>query len=118
VVDSTRCISYGTIEVRNDELPEEIAAKQSGWLYGCDICQDVCPWNRFEQPTMETRFAPRDEETALELEQVMSWTPEEYAARFRKSAMKRAKLGGLQRNARALRDAGITLEPDDRHSAD
>ena len=109
VIDSSKCISYATIELRDDELPEEISSNLNGWLYGCDICQDVCPWNRFEQPTEETRFAPRLDETTLNLYVIESLTPESYAARFRKSAMKRTKLAGLQRNARALREA----EPQD-----
>jgi epoxyqueuosine reductase len=74
----------------------------AGWLYGCDICQDVCPWNRFEQATSETRFAPREGNVNVELDEIMELTPESYAARYRGSAMKRAKLAGLQRNARAL----------------
>lgn len=104
VVDSNRCISYATIELRSDELPSDVAPHLSGWIYGCDICQDVCPWNRFEQPSPEPRFAPRLGETSLGLEQVDSFTPETYAVRFRKSAMKRTKLAGLKRNAKALRE--------------
>ena len=100
VVDSNKCISYATIELREPELPAEM--ELAGWLYGCDVCQDVCPWNRFEQPTSETRFAPRDGNVDVELEEIMELTPETYAARYRGSAMKRAKLAGLQRNARAL----------------
>jgi epoxyqueuosine reductase len=103
VVDSNKCISYATIELRSDELPEEIAANLDGWLYGCDICQDVCPWNRFEQPTHETRFEPRHGQTSLNLDVVESLIPATYADRFRKSAMKRSKLAGLQRNARSLK---------------
>ncbi len=103
VVDSNRCISYATIELRSDELPEEISSNLNGWLYGCDICQDVCPWNRFEQPSGEPRFAPRHGETSLDLDVVESLTPELYAERFRKSAMKRTKLSGLKRNAATLR---------------
>jgi len=104
VVDSNRCISYATIELRSETLPEEVASDLNGWLYGCDICQDVCPWNRFEQPTGEPRFAPRHDETSLDLDAVESLTPETYAERFRRSAMKRTKLAGLQRNARALQN--------------
>lgn len=100
VVDSNKCISYATIELRAPELPSEIDL--AGWLYGCDICQDVCPWNRFEETTSETRFAPREGNVNAELEEILELTPEAYAARFRGSAIKRAKLTGLQRNARAL----------------
>lgn len=104
VVDSNRCISYATIELRSDKLPEDIAANLDGWLYGCDICQDVCPWNRFEKPTDESRFEPRHGETSMDLETVGSFTAEAYAERFRKSAMKRTKLAGLRRNANALKE--------------
>jgi epoxyqueuosine reductase len=103
VVDSNKCISYATIELRSDELPENISSNLNGWIYGCDICQDVCPWNRFEQPADETRLAPRNAETSLDLEVVELLTPESYAERFRKSAMKRTKLAGLKRNAAALK---------------
>ncbi|GAC1397619.1 MAG: tRNA epoxyqueuosine(34) reductase QueG [Pyrinomonadaceae bacterium] len=102
VVDSRKCISYATIELRDEQLPQAIAQNLDDWLYGCDVCQDVCPWNRFEQATNEQRFAPREDETALELERLLQLTPDEYAARFRKSAIKRAKLAGLKRNARTL----------------
>jgi epoxyqueuosine reductase len=100
VVDSNKCISYATIELRAPELPAEMDL--AGWLYGCDICQDVCPWNRFEQATSETRFAPREGNVDTELAEIMQLTPESYGARYRGSSMKRAKLAGLQRNARAL----------------
>ena len=102
LVDSRRCLSYATIELRSTELPDELSKDLNGWFYGCDICQDVCPWNRFEKPTTETRFEPREQETAIDLEKVLNFSPDEYAARFRRSAIKRAKLPGLRRNARAL----------------
>jgi epoxyqueuosine reductase len=102
VVDSNRCISYATIELRTPELPSAIQQDLSGWLYGCDICQDVCPWNRFEEGTNEPRFAPREANVNADLDDILELTPETYAARFRGSAMKRTKLVGLQRNARAL----------------
>ena len=102
VVDSNKCISYATIELRAPDLPDEIASNLSGWLYGCDICQDVCPWNRFEEATTEKRFGPRKGNIDAELDEILELTQDSYSARYRGSAMKRAKLAGLQRNARAL----------------
>lgn len=102
VVDSRNCISYATIELRSDELPARVAENLNGWLYGCDICQDVCPWNRFEKPSDDARFEPRNGETSLDLETVAVMEHDEYVTRFRHSAIKRAKLPGLKRNAAAL----------------
>jgi len=102
VVDSNKCISYATIELREPQLPESIAEHLSGWVYGCDICQDVCPWNRFEQVTSEDRFQPRAGNVNASLTELLELSPKTYAERFRGSAMKRAKLAGLQRNAKAL----------------
>lgn len=104
VVDSNRCISYATIELRDNTLPYEIVTNLNGWIYGCDICQDVCPWNRFETPTSEARFGPRNSETSLDLDHLATMEHDEYADRFRRSAMKRTKLTGLKRNASALRN--------------
>jgi epoxyqueuosine reductase len=109
VVDSNKCISYATIELRESEIATPIAEKLSGWFYGCDICQDVCPWNRFEQATEEKRFEPREENVNTNLADILELTPETYARRFRGSPMKRAKLSGLQRNARALLDTRSTM---------
>jgi epoxyqueuosine reductase len=103
VVDSNRCISYATIELRSPELPVQVAENLEGWLYGCDVCQDVCPWNRFEQETAEIRFEPREGNVAAGIDDILALSPETYAERFRRSAIKRAKLSGLQRNARALK---------------
>ena len=103
IVDSNKCLSYATIELRSPEMPLEIAENLNGWFYGCDICQDVCPWNRFEKPTEEARFEPREQETSADINEILSYTPEKYAQRFRRSAIKRAKLGALQRNAKALK---------------
>jgi len=102
VVDSNRCISHATIESRAPQIPSEVAGNLEGWFYGCDICQDVCPWNRFAQSSEEDRFAPRPGNVNVDLGEVLQLTPEMYATRFRGSAMKRAKLSGLQRNAQAL----------------
>ena len=102
VVDSQKCISYATIELRDETLPESVAENLNGWIYGCDICQDVCPWNRFEKPTQEAAFEPRAGETSLNLEKLAAMEHEEYVVRFRRSAMKRTKLAGLKRNALAV----------------
>ena len=103
VVDSRRCLSYATIELRSPEFSTEIKENLNGWLYGCDICQDVCPWNRFEKSSGEARFEPRPGNVSADLDEILSLTPEEYAARFRRSAIKRTKLGGLRRNAETLK---------------
>ncbi|HEX8189856.1 MAG TPA: tRNA epoxyqueuosine(34) reductase QueG [Pyrinomonadaceae bacterium] len=102
VVDSNLCISHATIELRDPELPPAVADNLDGWLYGCDVCQDVCPWNRFEQPTAEARFEPRPGAVSPPLAEIAALTHDEYVERFRRSPVKRAKLPGLQRNARAL----------------
>lgn len=102
VVDSRACLSYTTIELRSPDFLPEIKENLNGWLYGCDICQDVCPWNRFEKPTEETRFEPREGNISADLQEILSLSPERYAEKFRRSAMKRTKLVGLQRNATAL----------------
>jgi epoxyqueuosine reductase len=102
VIDSNKCISYATIELRAPHLPQLITENLKGWLYGCDICQDVCPWNRFETPTSEESFEPRPGNVNANLSELLELTPESYAERFRGSAIKRAKLAGLKRNARAL----------------
>ena len=102
VVDSNKCISHATIESRAPQMSTEVAANLEGWFYGCDICQDVCPWNRFAQITGEARFAPRADNVNANLAEILTLTAETYARRFSHSAMKRAKLGGLQRNARAV----------------
>lgn len=104
VVDATRCISYWTIETKADvKFPLPIAENLQGWLFGCDVCQDVCPWNRFETPTSEERFQPRLGQVSIDPDEVLTLQPDSFAERFRDSPLKRPKLGGLQRNARALK---------------
>ena len=102
LLDANLCISHATIESRANEMREDIAAHLEGWLYGCDICQDVCPWNHTPKTTNESRFEPRDGNINPSLDQILELDQEAYANRFRGSAMRRAKLAGLQRNARAL----------------
>ncbi|PHX96055.1 MAG: tRNA epoxyqueuosine(34) reductase QueG [Gemmatimonadetes bacterium] len=102
-LDSTQCVSYLTIELR-DAIPETLRLKIGDLLYGCDICQDVCPWNiSFARELTEPAFAPRaalDNKDARSLaRELLGMDEETYRATFRNSAMKRAKLGGLKRNA-------------------
>lgn len=105
VMDASKCLSHWTIEVKPDvEIPADIAVDMDGWLFGCDVCQDVCPWNRFSTPTDEARFEPRLGQTFLPLQSIVNLQPDEFAGRFRKSPVKRTKLAGLKRNARAMTD--------------
>ena len=101
VLDSTKCISYLTIENRGD-IPETVKPKLENWVYGCDICQDVCPWNRFQKPTDEVAFRPRQENTDPGLHSLTTITEEEFTRRFRRSPVKRTKRRGLMRNAAAV----------------
>ncbi len=103
-VDGTRCISYGTIELREPTLPEPIKSNLEGWVFGCDICQDVCPWSRFSKQTGEDRFTPRAGIVEPKLQELAEMTQEEFSTRFRKTPVKRAKLAGLQRNAAAAQE--------------
>jgi epoxyqueuosine reductase len=102
VLNSNLCISHATIESRAPAIGADVAEHLEGWLYGCDVCQDVCPWNHTTAETSEPGFEPRQGNVNAVLSDVLELTPETYAARFRLSAMKRAKISGLQRNARAL----------------
>jgi epoxyqueuosine reductase len=102
VLNANLCISHATIESRAVVIRDDIAANLDGWLYGCDVCQDVCPWNHSIPATEDAHFEPRAGNINAKLAEILELTPETYAARFRHSAMKRAKLAGLQRNARAL----------------
>jgi len=102
VLEANLCISHATIESRAPEMRADVAAHLEGWLYGCDICQDVCPWNQMTPATVEPRFEPREGNINANLSQVLALDSDTYPARFRHSAIKRAKLSGLQRNAREL----------------
>ena len=97
VLDARRCISYLTIELRGP-IPRELRPLVGNWIFGCDICQEVCPWNRKAPLSLEPRFQPRQGLTAPELLPLLDMTQEEFSARFRGSPIKRTKRRGLLRN--------------------
>jgi epoxyqueuosine reductase len=107
VLDARRCISYLTIELRG-AIPEELRQPMGNAVIGCDICQDVCPWNRKAPLTAMAAFQPRDSAFAPELETLASLSQEQFSSLFRGSAAKRAKLRGVVRNACvALGNSGL-----------
>lgn len=101
VLDSNLCISYLTIEHRGD-LPKRLVPKFDNWIFGCDICQEVCPWNRFQKETREVAFQPRPENITPSLTELCELNQEECNRRFQHSALQRTKRDGLVRNAKAV----------------
>ena len=97
-IDARRCISYLTIELK-DAIPVELRAKMDGWIFGCDICQMVCPWNRFAPPQGETEFAGDSSAGAPSLVEQLQLSAEEFNQRAQGSPLKRAKYRGYLRNA-------------------
>jgi epoxyqueuosine reductase len=102
VVDSNRCISYLTIELKQEyEIPQEYHDKMGNMIFGCDICQDVCPWNeKFAKPTNSLEFYPRDENINRPLAGWLGLNEEEFRKRFKKSPIKRSKFAGFIRNVK------------------
>ena len=98
VVDSNRCISYQTIENRG-EVPESVASLHDNWVFGCDVCQDVCPWNRFARETTEPDFLPRADQASPNLDDLAGLSESEFRARFSGTPLMRAKHAGMRRNA-------------------
>lgn len=102
-IDGSKCISYLTIETKEEKIPDEFKDKMEGWLFGCDICQDVCPWNRFSKPTTETGFSPLPEVLNLSLQQWEEMSETEFKRIFKSSPISRPKYKGIQRNIAALK---------------
>ena len=99
-VDASRCISYTTIEHRGDDVDPTIRALHGNWIFGCDICQEVCPWNKFAKETREPRYAVRPGTTDTDLDSWLELDLDAFRDRFRKSAIKRTKWEGFRRNVR------------------
>jgi epoxyqueuosine reductase len=102
-VDGSKCISYLTIELKDALLPADLQPKMDGWMFGCDVCQDVCPWNRFSKPHAEPNFTPIPEILNLSLREWEDMSEETFNKVFRKSPLKRSKWRGIQKNIGALR---------------
>ncbi len=102
VVNGNQCISYFTIELKDMLIPDEMQGKFSNWMFGCDTCQDVCPWNRFSKQTTETAFTPIPEILNLTTRDWGNMTEDSFKKIFRHSPLKRSKFKGIQRNLKFL----------------
>ena len=102
-IDASKCISYFTIELK-DSIPNQFKNNMENWMFGCDICQDVCPWNRFSSPNKEPLFTPKEELLKMRKKDWEEITEETFKKVFKKSAVKRTKFTGLQRNIEFLKD--------------
>jgi epoxyqueuosine reductase len=103
VVDGSKCISYFTIELKDEVLPKELNGKFNDWMFGCDICQDVCPWNRFSLAHQEPKFKPHEKLLNFSKNEWKEITEEVFQEVFKKSAVKRTKFQGLKRNIEFLK---------------
>ena len=101
IVDGSKCISYFTIELK-EEIPESYQGQFENWMFGCDICQEVCPWNRFAKPHNEPAFEPHPELLSMTRREWQEITEDVFSELFRKSAVKRTKYSGLRRNIKFL----------------
>jgi len=102
VIDANKCISYLTIELKDAMIPQEYQSQMNDWMFGCDICQDVCPWNRFSKPTTEPAFSPIPEILNLSRQEWEVLSEEAFRKIFKGSPLKRPKWKGIQRNLDAL----------------
>lgn len=105
LVDGSKCISYLTIELR-EAIPNEFQGKMENWMFGCDICQEVCPWNRFSKPHNEPAFEPHPDLLEMGNRDWQELTEEVFKEVFKKSAVKRTKYEGLMRNIAFLEKGG------------
>ena len=101
-IDSNKCISYLTIELKEEMIPSEFEAKMENWVFGCDICQDVCPWNRFAKPHHEERFLPKLSLLEMSRDDWKAMNEDLFKEVFKRSAVKRTKYSGIKRNLNAL----------------
>lgn len=102
VVDGSKCIAYFTIELKDALISDEMKGKFDNWMFGCDTCQDVCPWNRFSKPHNENNFAPLPEILNLTTQDWEAMTEEAFKEIFKYSPLKRSKFKGIQRNLKFI----------------
>lgn len=102
ILDASKCISYLTIELKN-AIPDYFSGKMDNWMFGCDICQDVCPWNKFSSPHTEEKFLPQSELLGMKKDDWEEITEEIFDKVFQGSAVKRTKFSGLKRNINFLK---------------
>ena len=104
VVDGSKCISYFTIELKDALIPKEMQGKFGDWMFGCDVCQEVCPWNRFAIPHDEEKFKPIVEILEYSKKDWEALTEESFKKIFKHSPLKRSKFAGIQRNLRLIKN--------------
>ncbi len=104
VIDGSKCISYFTIELKDALIPEAMKGKFDNWMFGCDACQDICPWNRFAKPQQQEAFTPIPEILHFSSNDWEELTEENFKKIFRDSPLKRAKYAGIRRNLRFLKE--------------
>ncbi|WP_227990838.1 tRNA epoxyqueuosine(34) reductase QueG [Flavisolibacter ginsenosidimutans] len=103
VINGSQCISYFTIELKDEIIPEEMKGKFQNWMFGCDACQDVCPWNRFSKPHSEAAFSPLPEILNLSTKEWEELSEETFRKIFKHSPLSRSKHKGIQRNVKFLK---------------
>ncbi len=104
VINGSKCISYFTIELKDALIPEKMKGKFDNWMFGCDVCQDVCPWNRFSKPGNEINFTPLPQILNFANKDWEELTEESFKIVFKNSPLKRAKFAGIKRNLKFLKD--------------
>ncbi len=104
MINGSQCISYFTIELKDEIIPAEMKGKFQNWMFGCDICQDVCPWNRFSKPHQEVEFSPLPEVLNFTTKDWEALSEEAFKKIFKRSPISRAKLKGVQRNLKFIQN--------------
>lgn len=111
-IEASQCISYFTIELKQSQLPDQYKGKSDEWIFGCDICQDVCPWNRFSQPHQDPSFEPLNSIISFTIQDWINTDLYTFNQLFKDSPIKRSKWEGIQRN---LKNYQLSITPSEKH---